>query len=226
MRPSYGKREIEPSYDESNAARLTVATGDPARHLRDMLHELLVDIRACRQCEAHLPQGARPIVQAGPSARVLIIGQAPGSRVHASGIPWDDDSGDRLRQWTELNRETFYDPDKVALMPMGLCYPGKGSGGDLPPRRECAPLWHERLLAGMPDIRLILLVGQYAQKAYLPARLRPSMTETVRNFEKLPSCFFPLPHPAWRSRLWMRKHAWFEAKVLPVLRARTATALS
>lgn len=190
------------------------------------LGPLLTQIRACQVCAAALPHGARPIVQAGPGARVLIIGQAPGSKVHASGLPWDDDSGDRLRAWTGLSREAFYDPGQVALMPMGFCYPGKGDGGDLPPRPECAPLWHAPLLAALPDIRLTLLVGQYAQGAYLPKALRPSMTEAVRRHTEMPAGQFPLPHPAWRSRLWMRKNPWFEGEVLPVLRGKIAAALT
>ena len=189
------------------------------------LNRLLAEIRSCRHCVDRLPHGPRPIAQAGTTARILIIGQAPGSKVHASGIPWDDDSGDRLRQWTGLDRETFYDPARVAQMPMGLCYPGKGSGGDLPPRPECAPLWHDRLRAQLPEIRLTLLVGRHAQGRYLPPRLRASMTESVRAFEAMPDGLFPLPHPAWRSRLWMAKHPWFEAQVLPVLRQRVAEAL-
>ena len=187
---------------------------------------LLAEIRACRVCDAALAAGARPIVQAGRSARLLIIGQAPGSKVHASGMPWDDDSGDRLRDWTGLDRETFYDPAQVAQMPAGFCYPGKGSGGDLPPRRECAPLWHDRLLAELPDIELTLLVGQYAQARYLPRARRPSMSEAVRNFAAAPAGLFPLPHPAWRSRIWMRANPWFETDVLPVLKARVRTALA
>jgi uracil-DNA glycosylase len=157
---------------------------------------------------------------------VLIIGQAPGSKVHASGVPWDDDSGDRLRDWTGLSREAFYDPKQVALMPMGFCYPGKGDGGDLPPRPECAPLWHAPLLAALPKIRLTLLVGQYAQAAYLPKTQRSSMTEAVRRHGDMPAGQFPLPHPAWRSRLWMGKNPWFEEEVLPVLRGKIAEALA
>jgi len=157
---------------------------------------------------------------------VLIIGQAPGSKVHASGVPWDDDSGDRLRDWTGLSREAFYDPQQVALMPMGFCYPGKGDGGDLPPRPECAPLWHAALLAALPQVRLTLLVGQYALGAYLPKALRPSMTEAVRHHARMPSGLFPLPHPAWRSRLWMGKNPWFETEVLPSLRGQVDAALA
>ncbi|MBV1690823.1 uracil-DNA glycosylase family protein [Novosphingobium sp. G106] len=189
------------------------------------LAALLADIRACRVCEAGLGFRPRPIVQAGVDARIVIIGQAPGSKVHASGVPWDDDSGDRLRGWLGLDRETFYDPDKVALVPMGFCYPGKGNGGDLPPRRECAPLWHEPLLAHMVNLKLTLLVGQYAQAAYLPHGFAQLMTEAVQRYAELPEGLFPLPHPAWRSRLWMAKYPWFEAEVLPDLRGQVAAAI-
>jgi uracil-DNA glycosylase len=187
---------------------------------------LLAEIRACRLCASHLPHGPRPVVQAGADARLLIIGQAPGSRVHASGIPWDDDSGERLRDWIGLSRVAFYEPQQVALMPTGFCYPGAGKSGDLPPRPECAPLWHPPLLAALPAVRLTLLVGQYALARYWPRHLHSSMTEAVRNHAAGPAAAFPLPHPAWRSRLWMAKNPWFEAEVLPVLRARVAQALA
>jgi uracil-DNA glycosylase len=186
---------------------------------------LLAEIRACRVCENALANGVRPIVQAGRDARIMIVGQAPGSKVHASGMAWDDDSGDRLRAWTGLDRATFYDPERVAQMPSGFCYPGKGNGGDLPPRRECAPLWHDRLLAELPNLRLTLLVGGYAQARYLPVTPRPNMTEAVRRFAEMPEGIFPLPHPAWRSRIWMRAHPWFEAEVLPVLKTRVRDVL-
>jgi uracil-DNA glycosylase len=194
------------------------------------LTALLQAVRACRVCEAALGFTPRPVVQAGADARLLIIGQAPGSRVHASGVAWDDVSGDRLRDWLGLGRDRFYDPDTVALVPMGLCYPGKvprerGGGGDLPPRPECAPLWHAPLLAAMPGIRLTLLVGHYAQTAYLPRAPRQNMTETVRRHAAAPDGLFPLPHPAWRSRLWMAKHPWFEAEVLPALRHKVVKAI-
>ncbi len=191
-----------------------------ARVPNDDFDRLLSEIRACRVCAPTLPHEPRPVVQAGATARILIIGQAPGSKVHASGIPWDDDSGERLRDWTGLSRAEFYDPAKVALMPMGFCYPGKGRSGDLPPRKECAPLWHPRLLAAMPEVRLTLLVGQYAHKAYLPRELRGSLTEAVRRHTEAPGGLFPLPHPSWRSRIWMRRNPWFETDVLPVLRGR------
>ena len=191
----------------------------------DPLARLLTEIRACRAC-ADLPLGPRPIVQAGAGALVLIIGQAPGTRVHASGVPWDDDSGDRLRGWLGVERETFYDPESIAVMPMGLCYPGKGPSGDLPPRRACAPLWHDRLRALLPRTRLTLLIGRHAQLRYLPAARRSTMTEVVRRFAEAPPGLFALPHPAWRSRIWMARNPWFEAEVLPVLRRRMAKALA
>jgi uracil-DNA glycosylase len=164
-------------------------------------------------------------VQAGQGARVLVIGQAPGSKVHASGKAWDDDSGDRLREWTGLSAEEFYDPERVAHMPSGFCYPGKGSGGDLPPRPECARHWHGPLRGALPNVRLTLLVGQYAQKRYLPRGFARNLTETVRQWREAPEGLLPLPHPAWRSRLWMAKHPWFEAEVLPDLRERVRAAL-
>lgn len=190
-----------------------------------MPDELAAEIAACRVCAAHLPQGPRPVTTFSPTARLVIIGQAPGSKVHASGVPWDDASGDRLREWTGLGAETMYDPAQVALMPMGFCYPGKASGGDKPPRRECAPLWHPRILDLLPADRLTLLVGTYAQAHYLPEAGKLSMTEQVRRFAEYLPGFFPLPHPAWRSRIWMAKNPWFEAEVLPALRREVAQRL-
>jgi len=186
----------------------------------DPLDTLLAEIRACRACAGVLGHEPRPFVAASPTARLLIIGQAPGSKVHASGIGWDDDSGDRLRGWLGLNRMAFYDTDVVAQMPSGFCYPGKGQGGDLPPRPECAPRWHDRLLSKLPHVSLTLLVGLHAQKRYLPRGFAPNMTEAVHRWQDAPSGLFPLPHPAWRSRLWMARNPWFEAEVLPDLRAR------
>ena len=186
-------------------------------------HELIDEIRACTACAKALPAGPRPVVQFAPASRIVIVGQAPGSRVHKSGVPWDDPSGDRLRDWTGLSKVEFYDPDKVALMPMGFCYPGKGRGGDLPPRRECAPLWHERILSLLQGRRLTLLVGAYAQAHYLGTR---TLTEAVRDFAQQPAGMFPLPHPAWRSAIWMRRNPWFEADVLPALRTAVRRALS
>lgn len=187
----------------------------------DGLHR---EIAACRICETALGFTPRPVVQFSETARILIIGQAPGSKVHASGIPWDDASGDRLREWTGLTREQMYDPALVALVPMGFCYPGKASGGDKPPRPECAPLWHERVLATLLDNRLTLLVGSYAQAANLPDTRRWTMARRVEKWRDFGRTI-PLPHPAWRSTLFMRKHPWFEAEVLPELRRRVANHL-
>jgi uracil-DNA glycosylase len=189
------------------------------------LEALLDEIRGCGECAFHLPHGARPIVQAGQRARILIIGQAPGAKVHASGVPWDDASGERLREWMGIDTATFYDPQLIALMPMGFCYPGRGESGDLPPRPECAPLWHDRLRSALPAVTLSLLVGQYAQARYLQTKLKRSMTEAVRRFADAPNGLFPLPHPSWRSTLWMRQNPWFEEDVLPVLQERVQTLL-
>lgn len=185
--------------------------------------ELHEEIAACTICAKHLPLGPRPVVQFAPHSRILIIGQAPGTKVHASGVPWDDDSGDRLRDWLGLDKPQFYDAETLALMPMGFCYPGKASGGDAPPRKECAPAWHQRILDVLPDDCLTLLVGAYAQVEYLPETKKLSMTERVRRFADF-APFFPLPHPAWRVRLWAGKNPWFERDVLPELR-RQVTAL-
>lgn len=183
------------------------------------LNRLLQEVRACRNCEGELPLGARPVVQLANTARLLIVGQAPGSKVHQTGIPWNDPSGDRLRDWLGLDRALFYDKAKVAILPMGFCYPGAGrNGGDNPPRPECAPCWHKRLLGYLPNVQLTLLVGQYAHRYYLKTGRKVSMTETVRTFSGHGSEFFPLPHPSWRSSIWMRKNPWFEETVIPELR--------
>ena len=189
----------------------------------ESLATLLEEIRACNVCAGVLPCGPRPVIRAGSGARLLIIGQAPGTRVHASGIPWDDASGDRLREWMAVDRTVFYDTRHIAVMPMGFCYPGRDrNGGDRPPRPECAPLWHERILAHLPAVELTLLVGRYAQARYLSLEGRTSMTEIVAAWrDHLPS-FLPLPHPSWRNTAWLRRHPWFAKDVLPELRRRTA----
>ena len=189
------------------------------------LDQLLNEVRLCAVCAARLPLGPRPIVQVGRKARVLIAGQAPGSKVHGSGVPWRDDSGDRLRAWMGIEEETFYDDGRVAIVPMGFCYPGAGASGDLPPRPECAPLWHERLLSQLPERRLTLLVGVHAQAYYLTGRGRTSLTETARDFPRYMPRFFPLPHPSWRSTIWMRKNPWFHTEALPALREAIAEAM-
>ena len=182
-------------------------------------------VRLCAICAADLPLGPRPIVQVGREARVLVIGQAPGSKVHASGVPWRDDSGDRLRGWMGIDDETFYDKKRVAIAPMGFCYPGAGTSGDLPPRPECAPLWHERLLSHLPERRLTLLVGVHAQTYYLKGPGKTTLTDTVRGFRRHLPKIFPLPHPSWRSTIWMRRNPWFQTEALPALREAIADAL-
>ena len=190
------------------------------------LDALLAAVRACTVCAAHLPLGPRPVLSITASARLLIIGQAPGTKVHESGVPWNDASGDRLRAWLALDRDAFYDESRIAIMPMGLCYPGVDrNGGDAPPRPECAPLWHERLRRHMTDIRLTLLVGGYAQRRYLDRRQAKSMTETVRRWAEQPSDILPLPHPSWRNTGWIKRNPWFETDLLPALRCRVADAV-
>ncbi|MEZ2294725.1 uracil-DNA glycosylase family protein [Variovorax sp. RCC_210] len=186
---------------------------------------LLTEIRACTTCAAHLPLGPRPVVQASAGARLLIVGQAPSLTVHQTGVPWDDKSGDQLRRWLGVDRDTFYDATRIALVPMGYCYPGRGTSGDLPPRKECAPLWQQRLLAQMPHVELTLLVGQYAQRHLLGSRARGGVTETVEAFADYAPRFIPLPHPSPRNTGWFKHHPWFESEVLPVLRERVRQAL-
>jgi uracil-DNA glycosylase len=187
--------------------------------------KLLSEIRACRACEAVLPLGPRPVLRAAPSARVLIVGQAPGTRVHATGIPWNDPSGDRLRAWLGVDRDVFYDETKIAIIPMGFCYPGKGERGDMPPRPECARLWFERLHAGLPNIRLRILAGQYAHAHYLGPRRKKTLADTVRAFEEYLPEYLPLPHPSPRNLMWMRRNAWFEETVVPRLKTEFTRAM-
>ena len=184
------------------------------------LPKLLQAVRACRVCETHLPLGPRPVLQAGAGARILVIGQAPGARVHASGVPWDDASGDRLRAWMGIDKAIFYDAEQIALIPMGLCYPGRGAGGDLPPRPECAPLWMAALLAKLPRIELTLLVGLHAQRHFLGARRQRTLTETVRHWQDHAPEQMPLPHPSPRNMPWFQAHPWMEHDLLPALRSR------
>lgn len=188
--------------------------------MHETLPQLLEEIRACRHCAADLPCGPRPVLQAGRSARLCIIGQAPGRKVHESGIPWDDASGERLRDWLGLTPAQFYDPRKVAIVPMGFCYPGKAGSGDRPPRPECAPRWHARLNAHLHRVELTLLVGQYAQAGYLGDRRKATLTDTVKAWrEYLPQGRLPLPHPSPRNLPWLAKNRWFEADLVPALRA-------
>lgn len=197
-------------------------TGTPTGTLK----QIIAQARACRVCEAHLPLGPRPMVFAGKKARLMIIGQAPGTKVHETGIPWNDPSGDRLREWLNLDREAFYDEGKIAIVPMGFCYPGREErGGDKPPRPECAPLWHDPIRDALPAVDLTLLVGQYAQAHYLGKTRKKSMTETVRAWRDYAPAFLPTPHPSWRTTGWLKKNPWFEAEVLPELRKRVKALL-
>lgn len=190
------------------------------------LEVLLTAVRACKACEAHLPLGPRPTLQAAASARILVVGQAPGLRVHQTGIPWDDLSGERLRAWMSVSTDAFYDASHIAIIPMGYCYPGRGNGGDLPPRRECAQLWLEKLLARLPQIESTLLIGQYAQRHYLGKRRKSSLTQTVAAWREYAPRYFPLPHPSPRNTPWFQRNAGFEHELLPAMRARLAALLA
>jgi uracil-DNA glycosylase len=189
------------------------------------LDALLKEIRTCQMCEGALPLGPKPVLRASTTAKLLIVGQAPGRRVHETGIPWNDPSGDRLRTWLGMTREEFYDERRIAIVPTGLCYPGSGPRGDSPPRPECAPLWHPRVRALMPRIELTLLIGRYAQAYYLAGRRKKTLRETVQaHGEYLPE-FLPLPHPSPRNRMWFKRNPWFEEEVVPLLQARVAKVL-
>ena len=191
------------------------------RSLPDDLDALLREVRGCRVCAAELPLGPRPVLRAAASARLLLIGQAPGTKVHASGRPWTDASGDRLREWLDLDSERFYDGTRVAIVPMGFCYPGVlPRGGDRPPRPECAPLWHPRVMAALPRVALTVLIGQYAHSWYLGDRKRRTLTETVAAWRDYLPRFFAIPHPSWRTRGWQARNPWFDAELLPELRRR------
>lgn len=186
---------------------------------------LLSNIRQCEICKEHLPLGPRPVVSGHPDSKIVIIGQAPGTKVHASGIPWDDASGKELRKWLDISSEVFYDETKIAIVPMGFCYPGKGKSGDLPPRTECAPQWHEALLSQMPNLQLVLLVGMYAQRYYLKEQAKQTLTETVANYKEYHPEYLPLPHPSPRNRFWLTKNPWFGKEVIPELQSRVHSIL-
>ena len=181
------------------------------------MEELLEEIRKCVVCAKFLPNTPHPVVQASIHAKIVIIGQAPGQKVDKSGIPWDDQSGNELRRWLGVTKEQFYDPHLFALVPMGFCYPGKGTSGDLPPRPECAPLWHARLLRQMKQVKLTILIGQYAQKQYLAEKFRPTLTENVKNYKEFLPDFLPLVHPSPRNKIWQKKNPWFETEIVPEL---------
>ncbi len=188
--------------------------------------KLLKEIRNCKECEQHLEFGANPIVAASSKSKIIIIGQAPGRIVHDTGVPWNDKSGDNLRNWLGIDKPTFYNENLFALMPMGFCYPGKDKKGDLPPRTECAPLWHNSLLMKMKQASLILLVGQYAQNYYLGPKVKETLTETVAHFKSYLPHYFPLPHPSPRNNIWQAKNKWFGRKVLPTLKTKIKQIIS
>jgi uracil-DNA glycosylase len=193
----------------------------------DPLAQLLGEIRACRACEVQLSHGPRPILRANKSAKLAIISQAPGIRAHNTGLTFNDRSGDRLRDWLGIDRDAFYDETKVAIIPMGFCFPGYDThGGDRAPRRECAKLWRARLFDELPQFRLTLLVGSYAQAWHLGSRVKGTLTETVASWRSFKPRFIPLPHPSWRNNGWLRKNPWFESELLPYLRQRVRATLS
>lgn len=182
--------------------------------------EILLDkIRQCSLCENHLPLGPRPVVQLSSLSRIIILGQAPGRRVHESGVPWNDASGKTLRKWMDVDDETFYNPKCFSIMPMGFCYPGKANSGDLPPRIECAPLWHPQILSLFETPPLILLIGQYAQRYYLRKEAKGSLTDTVKHYQDFLPRYFPLPHPSPRNQNWVKINPWFMTEVIPQLRS-------
>ncbi len=191
----------------------------------EQAQQLLSDVHACTLCKDKLPLGPRPVLQFSPNARILIAGQAPGRKVHQTGIPFDDASGERLRIWLGIDKTLFYDADKIAILPMGFCYPGKGQSGDLPPRPECADAWREQLLALMPHRQLTLVIGRYAMAYHMPEQ-KGSLTETVRDWRDYWPSVLPLPHPSPRNNIWLSRHPWFEAEVLPALQSRVLDILS
>ena len=184
------------------------------------MKELLQDIRNCHVCEDHLSMGCRPVLSVDPESKIVLIGQAPGLKVHQSGVPWQDKSGDNLREWLGLSLEEFYDPKIIGIIPMGFCYPGKGRSGDLPPRKECAPLWHDQLLKQLTNEKLTLLIGQYSQNYYLGSRKGTTLTQTVAEYQNYLPKYFPLPHPSPRNNIWKSKNPWFEKDLLPDLKIR------
>lgn len=192
---------------------------------KESFSALVKQVLACTACSDELPLGPRPVIQLHEDARILIIGQAPGIKVHRSGIPWDDASGERLREWMGISRDVFYDKKIVGIMPMGFCYPGTGERGDLPPRKECFGLWHERLISRLPRLKLVLLIGSYAQASYLKGERKASLTETVRAWKEYLPRYIPLPHSSPLNNIWLHKNRWFEASVIPEMKKMIRLAL-
>ena len=190
-----------------------------------MMKKLLLDIKKCTLCSEFLELGPNPVVSASKNSKIIIIGQAPGTIVHKTGIPWNDKSGENLRAWMGISNEDFYNSEKVAIIPMGFCYPGKGKSGDLPPRKECAPLWHKQLLSKIESAELVLLIGKYAQDYYLKKEAERTLTDTVKNFKTYLPEYFVLPHPSPRNNIWQAKNKWFVTEVLPILKKRISWSL-
>ncbi len=186
------------------------------------MDKLIAEIEGCNLCAPFLEHGVNPVFSAHPKSKLIVIGQAPGSVVHRTGIPWNDKSGERLREWMGVDNYTFYDPETIGIIPMGFCYPGKGKSGDLPPRPECAPKWHTPLFNSMENPQLILLIGAYAQQYYLKERNKRTLTQTVEAYEEYLPKYFVLPHPSPRNNLWLRKNPWFELEVLPELKKKVS----
>jgi uracil-DNA glycosylase len=197
-----------------------------SRSEAEPLDALLGEISACRVCAGVLPHPPRPVLRVSAEARILIAGQAPGRLVHETGLPFNDPSGQRLREWMGIDRETFYDQRNVAVAAMGFCFPGTVNGADLPPRKECAPLWRPRLMPLLTGLKLTLLVGGYAQSWHLREKASPTLTETVARWREFPGHLMPLPHPSWRNTGWLKRNPWFEAELVPVLRQRVKRALA
>ena len=189
--------------------------------MKKRFQTILNEVSACDVCKPYLPLGPRPVLQLHPKASILIAGQAPGKKVHESGIPFDDPSGDRLREWMGIDRETFYDATKIAILPMGFCYPGTGKSGDLPPRPECAQTWRVQLLAQLPHLQLTLVIGQYAKDYHLPGSPYKTLTETVKAWKSFWPTHLPLPHPSPRNNIWLKRNPWFQKELLPILQSRT-----
>ena len=183
---------------------------------------ILSEIRKCTVCKKFLPNVPRPVIQASIASKIVIIGQAPGQKVQDSGIPWDDASGNNLREWLGVDKQTFYNEKIFALVPMGFCFPGSGKSGDLPPRPECAPLWHQQVLKSITEVKLILLIGQYAQNYYLKSNAKITLTETVKNYKDYLPNYIPLPHPSPRNNIWQKKNEWFKERLIPVLQKKVA----
>lgn len=184
------------------------------------MDKLLIEIRKCTACKDFLPNEPKPIIQASTSSKIIIIGQAPGQKVQKSGIPWDDASGENLRSWLGVNKSVFYNDKIFALVPMGFCYPGTGTSGDLPPRKECAELWHKQVMNQLKNVQLTLLIGQYSQNYYLGATAKKNLTETARSYKEYLPTYLPLPHPSPRNNIWQKKNSWFADKLIPLLQER------